>query len=105
MPPAAPRTAPDPWWTLEFQRAANILADPIFHGLKIQITGQGGCGHHPPTADPDELERFAKEVGLDASYAVLTASGRPSWPVALSPPPGSGDNTGPKRRMRVRIAK
>lgn len=90
------------WYTLEFQRAVNILADPIYRGLQIQVAGQAGCGHRPPTADPDELERFAREVGLDASYSVLTANGRVSWPVLIDLSPGNGDVPPPNRTTKGR---
>lgn len=71
------------WWTPELQRALDILADPIYHGLQIQITGQAGCGYHPLTTDPAELKRFAQEVGLDATYSVCSNNGRVSFPVAI----------------------
>ena len=91
------------WWSLEFQQAVNILADPIYSGLRIQITGQAGCGYHPPTADPDELERFAREVGFDASYSIVTGNGRVSFPVPLGPPMGNGDRNTSTPQIRGRV--
>ncbi|MCH8969663.1 MAG: hypothetical protein IIA66_11170 [Planctomycetes bacterium] len=93
------------WWSRELQCALDILADPMFHGLKIQIMGQAGCGYHPPTSDPDELERFAREVGLDASYSIVTANGRVSWPILIDLSPGNGDCHSPKRASEGRPAR
>lgn len=92
------------WWTPEFQRAIDIIADSIYHDMKIQIMGQAGCGYHPPTSDPDELERFAREVGLDASYSIVTANGRVSWPVLIDLSSNNGDDNPPKRAPQARLA-
>lgn len=92
-------------WSPELQRGLDILADPIYHGLQIQITGQASCGWHPPTSDPDELERFAREVGYDASYSILTANGRVNWPIPLSPPSSNGDGNPPTRAAQERVAR
>ncbi|MCZ6653040.1 MAG: hypothetical protein O7D91_08430 [Planctomycetota bacterium] len=91
------------WWSRELQRALDILSEPRFCGLQIQIMGQAGCGYHPPTSDPDELERFAREVGFDASYSIVTANGRVSWPVLidLSPRNGPSNTATPQIRGRV----
>lgn len=93
------------WWSRELQRALDILAEPMFHGLKIQIMGQAGCGYHPPTSDPDELERFAREVRLDASYSIVSGNGKVSFPVPLGPPTGNGDGYSPKRAAQGRSAR
>lgn len=90
------------WWTAELQRALDILAEPRFCDLKIQIVGQCGCGYHPPTADPDKLERFAREVGLDASYSIVSRDGK-SFPVPLGPP--MSDDNNPKRAVQGRPAR
>ena len=91
------------WWSPELQRALDILAAPIYHGLKIQIMGQAGCGYHVPTSDPAELERFAREVGHDASYSIVTGNGRVTWPILITLSPGDGHSQ--KRTTQGRSAR
>lgn len=94
-----------PWWSPELQRALDILAAPIYHGLQIQIMAQAGSGHHPPTSDPAELERFAREVGLDASYSIVTGNGRVMWPILIDLSPSNGDSNSPERATQGRAAR
>ena len=98
------KQSPDFDWSPELQRALDILAAPIYHGLQIQIMGQAGCGHHPPTSDPAELERFAREVGLDASYSIVTGNGRVSWPILIDLSPSNGAGNPRKRASQGRPA-
>ena len=80
------------WWTPVLQRALNILAASVYHGLKIQIMGQADCGHHPPTSDPDELERFARAGGYNASYSLVTGNGQVSMPILIDLSPSNDGN-------------
>lgn len=81
MRDADPRTTDFDWWIPAYQRAVDVLSDPACKGIRIRVTGLAGCGHHEPTDDPATLERYAREIGADASYSGVSGNGRVEFPI------------------------
>ncbi|MCH8851420.1 MAG: AAA family ATPase [Planctomycetes bacterium] len=69
------------WWTPAYQRAIDLLNDPIYKGIRIRVMGIAGCGNREPTGDVATLEQYAREIGPDAMYSGVPANGAFDFPI------------------------